>query len=295
VRSLLVKVAVVAALITPMVALCGVATAQASAATATTVASGYNDWSCVPSAAHPEPVVLLHGLGATYDEDLGNLVAPYLKQQGYCVYGNTYGDTSIFGPFVGGVGPIAASGVEVSTFIDRVLAATHAAKVDLVGHSEGAFMSLWVPKVDHLAAVIDRVVAIAPPTHGTTFGGLVTIGQALDLMPEVDTLLVDGECAACAEIIVGGAAVHTLDTGLIAQSGVSYTIIASKTDELVTPTSTAFVNEPGMHNAYIQDTCPDDPVGHLGEAYDTDVETMIANALDPATATIVRCSFGPPF
>jgi lipase (class 2) len=255
--------------------------------------SGYNNWSCVPSASHPQPVVLLHGLGATYYEDLGQDVAPYLANSGYCVYGSTYGATSVFGSYFGGLGDITASGVQIGAFINRVLAATHAAKVDLVGHSEGAFMSLWVPKVTGFAAKVDRVVAIAPPTHGTTFGGPVAVGQELHVMPEVDLLLNLG-CRACAELITGGSAVATLDRGPIAQPGVIYTIIASTSDELVTPTSTAFVEEPGVRNSYIQATCPHDRVGHLGEAYDTDVEQMIANALDPATARAIVCSFGPP-
>ena len=268
---------------------------SSGASAATTVSSGYNNWSCVPSAAHPEPVVLLHGLGATYYEDLGNLVAPYLARQGYCVYGATYGDTSILGPFIGGVGPIPASGLEIAQFVHKVLAATHASKVDLVGHSEGAFMSLWVPKVDGLAPLVDHVVAIAPPTHGTTFAGLVTLGQDFGVMPEIDAFLIHGECSACAEIIMGGSAVQVLDNGFITQPGVHYTIIASTTDELVTPTATAFVHEPGVVNEYIQAKCPLDPVGHIGEAYDTDVETMISNALDPSAATTVHCSFGLPF
>jgi hypothetical protein len=233
-------------------------------------------------------------LGATYYEDLGTDVAPFLADAGYCVYGNTYGATSPFGPYIGGLGDITASGLQIDAFINRVLAATHATKVDLVGHSEGAFMSLWVPKVSGFAKKIDRVVAIAPPTHGTTFGGLVAIARDLGLMPEVG-LFLNTECRACDELIIGGSAVATLDNGPIAQTGVTYTIIASKTDELVTPTSTAFVHEPGVHNAYIQTTCPLDPVGHIGEAYDTDVEQMIANALDPATAGKVVCSIGLPF
>jgi pimeloyl-ACP methyl ester carboxylesterase len=290
-RTIWTRVVVALALGVPVL----VAANNSGASATTSVSSGYNNWSCVPSAAHPEPVVLLHGLGATYYEDLGTDVAPYLEKQGYCVYGATYGATSVFGSYVGGVGPIPASGLQISLFIDRVLAATHAAKVDLVGHSEGAFMSLWVPKIDGLAPDVDRVVAIAPPTHGTTFGGLVTLGQNLGVLPQVDTLLKDGECEACAELIVGGSAVHELDSGPIAQPGVAYSIIASKTDELVTPTSTAFVDEPGVQNAYIQTTCPLDPVGHIGEAYDTDVEMMIGNALDPAAAVPVRCSFGLPF
>ena len=288
-RSALAKVVLAAGVGGSVLTVAGSATSAAPAPS-----GGYNNWSCLTSAAHPQPIVLLHGLGATYYEDLGNEVAPYLAKAGYCVYGATYGATSVLGPSVGGLGHIAASGQQIGLFIRQVLAATHASQVDLVGHSEGAFMSLWVPKVDGLARQIDRVVAIAPPTHGTTFGGLVTVGQALNLMPEVDQFLTRGECLACAEVIKGGSAAATLDNGPIAQPRVSYTIITSKADELVTPTSTAFVFEPGVQNLYIQTTCPLDPVGHLGEAYDTDVEQMISNALDPGAATRVTCSVGPP-
>jgi len=266
-----------------------------SAARAAAPASGYNDWACKPSAAHPDPVVLLHGLGATYDEDLGQQVAPYLAGAGYCVYGETYGATSVFGSYVGGVGDIPASGRQIGAFVDRVLASTHATRVDLVGHSEGAFMSLWVPKITGYARWVRRVVAIAPPTHGTTFAGLVTAGQTLGLMPQFTRAAGTSGCPACGELVVGGSAVKTLDSGPIAQRGITYTIIASRSDELVTPTSTSFAPEPGVHNTYIQGTCPSDPVGHIGEAYDSDVEQMISNALDPATARTVSCSYGLPF
>ena len=59
--------------------------------------------------------------------------------------------------------------------------------------------------------------------------------------------------------------------------------------------TTAFVNEAGVTNEYVQDTCPYDPVGHIGLAIDSDVAQMVTNALDPPTATRVSCSFGPPF
>jgi hypothetical protein len=47
-------------------------------------------------------------------------------------------------------------------------------------------------------------------------------------------------------------------------------------------------------NEYVQDTCPSDPVGHVGLAFDSGVARMVANALDPAHAQPVVCSFGPP-
>jgi pimeloyl-ACP methyl ester carboxylesterase len=266
-----------------------------TAGAATAASSGINDWSCQPSAAHPQPVVLLHGLGATSYEDTGMYLAPYLAAAGYCVFDLTYGATSPLGPFVGGLGDITASGVQIGSFVNQVLAATGASKVDLVGHSEGAFMSLWVPKVTGFAGKVASVVALAPPTHGTTFDNLVTAADLFGLGPAAQTLLNYFDCHACAELITGGSAVATLDNGPIAQPGVSYTVIASRTDELVTPTGTAFVEEPGVTNEYVQDFCPDDPVGHIGEAYDPDVAQMIANALDPATATAITCTFGAPF
>ena len=135
---------------------------------------------------------------------------------------------------------------------------------------------------------------MAPPTHGTSFAGLVTLSNVLGLSSLRD-LFLSGNCPACNELIDGGSAVSTLDNGPIAQPGVAYTILISRYDEMVTPPTTAFVNEAGVTNRYVQDICPLDPVGHVGVAFDTDVAQMITNALDPSTATHVTCSFGAPF
>src|SRR5205807_2223267 len=142
---------------------------------------------------------------------------------------------------------------EIAAYVDQVRATTGAAKVDLVGHSEGAFQSLYGPKVLGYAAKVGRVVALAPPTHGTTFAGLVTVGEELGVMPAVDQVMSAFGCQACGELVVGGSAVDRLDSGPIAQPGIAYTIIASRNDQLVTPTSTAFVGEPGVTNEYVQD------------------------------------------
>src|SRR5690242_1540114 len=97
--------------------------------------SGINDWSCRPSAAHPEPVVLLHSLGFTDGASFAYL-APKIAGEDYCVFSLTYGRPAPEVPN-GGLGPIAASATEIGGFVERVLASTGAAKVDLVGHSEG--------------------------------------------------------------------------------------------------------------------------------------------------------------
>jgi pimeloyl-ACP methyl ester carboxylesterase len=255
---------------------------------------GVNDPGCRPSAAHPEPVVLLHGLGANATEDI-NLLQRDLAGRGYCTFSVTYGAHPEF-PQVGGLRAVADSATEIRAFIEQVLGETGAAKVDVVGHSEGAFQSLYVTKTQGIAGRIARVVAIAPPTHGTTFAGLYNLAYLLGQASRdaVGRVLQSFGCAACDDLGPGGAAVRTLDDGPIAQPGVAYTILTSRFDELVTPTSTAFVREPGVVDAYVQDTCPFDPVGHLGEAYDPTVWQMVANALDPAHAARVACSFGFP-
>lgn len=253
---------------------------------------GVNDPDCVPAAAHPDPVIVLHGLGATYYEDL-NVLQAWLAKRGYCTFSETYGDFPGF-PYVGGLWPVASSAAEIKDQILRVLARTGAEKVDIVGHSEGGFQSLYVTKTQGIADRIDSVVAIAPPTHGTTFGGLVNLAYLFGVRSEVGTLLRTYGCPACDDLIKGGAAVQVLEDGPIAQPGVRYTIMTSRYDELVTPTSTSFVREPGVTNLYVQDLCPLDPVGHLMEAYDYNVWRMVANALDPANAKRFVCGIGLP-
>jgi triacylglycerol esterase/lipase EstA (alpha/beta hydrolase family) len=258
-----------------------------SAAAASAPSSGFNDQSCRPSTTHPYPLVLLHGLTANGQLNFTEM-GPYLAGLGYCVFAPTYGQSFPGSP--GGLVPVAQSAKEIVADIDNVLTTTGATKVDLVGHSEGGFQSLYVPKVLNYAGKVDRVVALAPPTHGTNLDSLVYLGQLLGITSQLNTL----GCGACADLIPGGPGVTALTTGPIAQPGVNYTIIASRTDEVVTPPSTAFIEEPGVTNEYVQDTCPLDLVGHIGLAIDSGVFQLVANALDPNSAKPVSCAIGFP-
>jgi len=269
--------------------LAGVLTTGVAPAAAT---GGVNDPACRPSAAHPHPVVFLHGLGATYYEDINFLQAD-VAAHGYCTFSVTYGAYPDF-PLVGGLKHVSDSAPEIAAFIRQVLAETGAQKVDVVGHSEGAFQSLYVTKTQNIADRIGTVVALAPPTHGTTFANLYAIAMALGLQPLTQTVLNTAGCGACTDLVTDGAAVTALNSGPIAQGGVHYTVLTSRVDELVTPTTTSFVREPGMVNEYVQDMCPFDPVGHIGEAYDTNVWHLIENALDPQHATGFICTVGSP-
>lgn len=269
------------------------AAVEAAPAAPRAPSSGINDWSCRPSAAHPEPVVLIHGLGGNGPGHWA-YVAPVLARAGYCVFHLTYGTPVPLLP-VGGLRPIDESARQIGRFVDQVRTRTGAREVDLVGHSEGGFQSLYIPKVLGFGAKVDDVVSLAPPTDGTTAGGLVVLADLLGIRPTVDWVLENFGCQACDDLLPGGTAVRRLTDGPIAVAGVDYTVIASRADVLVTPTETSFVREPGVTNLYVQDVCPHDPVGHIGMAFEQGVADMITNALDPTTARPVRCSIGLPF
>ncbi|KAL4963982.1 esterase/lipase family protein [Aspergillus stella-maris] len=264
-----------------------------------TIALGHtqsiNDFSCTPQNG-TNPIVILHGLGATYYEDL-NLLQAYLQKSGMCTYSATYGAYPGF-PFVGGLKPLEESAPEIASFIREIQSKTGAEKVDIVGHSEGAMQSLYVPKFEEgISEIVHRIVAIAPPTHGTTFIGLYNLAYILgdasrELIGQVLNLV---GCGACHDLGPDGPAVERLNDGKpIVQEGNEVTIIASKYDEMVVPTTTSFVNEDGVRNVYVQDFCPDDPVGHLGEAYDLNVWHLVRNALEDEWEREFPCVLGSP-
>ncbi|KAL2823832.1 secreted lipase [Aspergillus cavernicola] len=260
-----------------------------------THAININDFSCTRT-NHTNPVIFLHGLGATFYEDL-NFLQYWLQNQGYCTYASTYGDYPGF-PLVGGLKPIAKSATEIADYIREVKEQTGAEKIDLVGHSEGAFQALYVPKFEEgISEVVERVIAIAPPTRGTTFIGLYNLAYILgdasrELVGKVLQLV---GCPACDDVGVDGPAVERLnEEGGIVQAGNRLTVIASRHDEMVTPTSTSFVHEEGVNNVWVQDFCPLDPVGHIGEAYDLNVWNLVKNALDDEPERRFPCVLGSP-
>jgi pimeloyl-ACP methyl ester carboxylesterase len=266
--------------------------ALSALAATTTFATGINDFNCKSDS---NPVVLLHGLGATYYEDI-NFLQYWLQAKGHCTYAQTYGAYDGF-PFLGGLKAINESAPEIASYIKEIVAKTGKSKVDIVGHSEGAFQALYVPKFEGVAHLVDKIAAIAPPTHDTTFANLYDLAYLLgnSSRKAVGDVLDLVGCPACDDLGPDGAAVLRLNDGQpIVQAGNKVTIIASKYDELVTPPTTSFVHEDGVTNRWIQDTCPLDPVGHIGEAYDLNVWNLVKNVLDDTPDRKFICLLGSP-
>ena len=149
---------------------------------------GSNDWSCRPTAAHPHPVVLVHGLFANMTDNWQTM-SPLLANNGYCVFALTYGnDAGASAPLdeVGGLAPMEQSAVELRAFVNRVLAATGARKVDIVGHSEGATMPDYYIEYLGGAAKVARYVGVSGVKHGTTLHGIGTlVTEFASLFPQL--------------------------------------------------------------------------------------------------------------
>ncbi|MCW3024277.1 MAG: lipase [Conexibacter sp.] len=244
---------------------------------------GANDWSCSPSAAHPRPVVLVNGTFANQINSW-NAFSPLLKNDGYCVYTFNYG--GLFLGQVGAYGPVAASAGELKTEVDKVLASTGAAKVDIVGWSQGGMMPRYYIKNLGGAAKVNHLVGLAPSNHGTTLSGLATLaGYFPGALPLVGAL-----CPACTDQLKGSPFITALNAGGDTVPGVKYTVIQSRYDEVVTPYTSAFLSGPNVTNITIQDVCFLDGGEHLSMTSDHIVGRQMLNALDPAHAKSTLCT-----
>ncbi len=257
-----------------------IAAAQALAAP---LVPGANNWSCQPSSAHPRPVVLVHGTFANGSVNW-DTTAPVLAAEGYCVYVLTYGEQPGI-PVLRAIAPVADSARQLATFVDGVLAATGAAQVDIVGHSQGGMMPRYYLKFDGGAAKVHTLVGLAPSNHGTTLDGLTALAQSFPGALNV----VGSLCPACADQVAGSDTLGRLNEGGDTAPGVSYTVIATKFDEVVTPYSTQFLSGPDVHNVLVQDLCPANIPDHVLMAVDPVVRHEIRHALDPAHVAEANC------
>ena len=202
---------------------------------------GANDWSCQPTAQRPTPVILVHGTFGDRKHLLERL-SLVIKNEGFCVFSLDYGNR--------GTGDIAESARQLKRFTERVLEATGAAQVSMVGHSQGGMMPRHYIKFLGGAAVVDDLVGVAPSNHGTSAsegGGGGTPG-----------------CRACEQQGSGSAFLRDLNAGDETPGDVSYTQITTAYDEVVVPHTSGYLAEgPRTTNLTIQDICPADPAEHL--------------------------------
>ena len=296
-----VRVALLAAL---AIAAFGVASAQAalpvpysftqaeaeSVATGAAAPAGANDWSCKPSAAHPRPVVLVHGTVENQRSNW-NALSPLLKNNGYCVFTFNYGAGAFtLGQFYG-LAHISSSAGELKTFVDKVLSYTGASKVDLVGHSQGGMMPRWYIQFLGGASKVANMVALSPSNKGTTLDG---ISNLANIVPGLASVFVYSWCPACQDQVVGSSALTTLNAGGGTSASVKYTNIVTKYDEVVTPYTNGFLSGSNVTNITVQDGCALDLGEHLAISYDRRALWYVLKALDPGYSASKPCTIVTP-
>lgn len=227
---------------------------------------GANDWSCKPSTQHPFPVVLVNG---TFEGMAKNwsTMSPYLKAQGYCIYAFDYGVTN----GVPATGPIADSAKELQVFVDRVLKATGAKKLDVVGHSQGGMMPRYYLRFLGGAKKVHHLIGIAPSNHGTT--------SPLIPPPPFPTGAI---CQACVDQQVGSDFLTELNANGDTVKGPYYTVISTIYDEVVTPYTSQALAGPSSQvtNLVIQDFCRLDVIEHDQAPNDPVVHQIVGAALN---------------
>ncbi|MBF6349707.1 alpha/beta fold hydrolase [Nocardia flavorosea] len=257
---------------------------------------GSNDYGCVPSPTHPDPVVLVHGTGGSQQTNWGAYV-PLLKNAGYCVFSITYGaPAGLPWPVtaVGGMGEITESARQLGVFVDGVLAATGASEVDIVGHSQGTVMPAYYAKYLGGRDKIDKYVSLAPAWNGTTVAGADVISETarrLGVQPENFPI-----CHACLQLDPGSAFMQAIRAGGHYLPEIEYTNIATQYDELIVPYTSGL--QPGgsnVRNIVVQEGCPVDYTEHAGIAGSRRAAYFVLNALDPEHRQPVPCDRAAPF
>ncbi|KAI1776439.1 alpha/beta-hydrolase [Hypoxylon cercidicola] len=249
-----------------------------------------NDFNCK---SERNPVVLLHGLSADREVDL-NMLQWELKRRGYCTFSLTYGAWDLV-PWIGGLREMADSAKDIADFVREVKDKTGAEKVDIVGHSEGGVQAIYVPMTqDGISDIVERLVALGPAIHGAEYLGVTDLwyigGEATRSIAKLVQRLLG--CPACDNMMTGGTVYHDFKNAeKIVQPGNKATIIMSSSDILVKP-DVSRIDEPGVNNVIVQDTCPDDVVGHAGLMWDKSVWRLVVNALEENNDAVFPCEIG---
>jgi len=259
---------------------------------------GANDWNCKPSAEHPYPVVLVTSTILTKAVNWTS-ISPYLYNQGYCVFALNYGQDPYIFPGINGLGHMSNSVLEVAGFVDQVLAATGAGKVDMLGHSQGGLLvrdfivnAGGANKVHSVVLLsspyslgggpifqnsLMNLITILPPFIRASIGDISHVGFLEDVLDPGFWVSLDGD---------------PVNHGFLPQ--INYTSITSRLDEFYFSGSYTLPNLPNLKAQLVGDACPLDFSTHFVIPYWRTAVALIGNALDPAHPVTPPCVLETP-
>lgn len=235
------------------------------------------------SREHP-PVLLLHGTSDT-PARLEPLAAA-LRATGRTVVAPNYGHErrSLRGRLVanGATADLATSSAEIAAAVEELLAATGAAQVDLVGHSQGGLQAhayargLGLPSPG--AARVRRIVTLAGSLHGASplgpFDGLFHTRAVAALL--------DGLLGPAARQQVRGSQVLAwLDAHAEHEQAVTTTAFVTRLDRTVRPPRGRLLDpRPGYSHVWVHDIDPASRTPHATLPQDPHVIAAVVAALE---------------
>ena len=210
------------------------------------------------AASGPDPVIIVNGTGgpAFYYEAL----KARLEAHGYRAW--------IFQLTNLGFGDIRNTSKDLARFVAAVRAQTGAAKVDLVGHSQGGLVSRQYIKFDGGTATVDSAIMFGSPNHGTLLANLAELFGGGDCLRII----------ACQQMAAGSSFLDTLNAGDDTPGPSVYTSLYTIYDEIVVPYTTSMLAD-GATNVKIQSQCPYRFVEHVVGIHDGTVVSGILDAL----------------
>lgn len=230
-----------------------------------------DDWRAHVTRHRPWPVILLHGTGQAKGiwQDLGT----ELREDGWAVFAPDFGNRA--------TSPLSESLDMVTAYIRAVRHATGAHRTIIVGHSQGGLLATLLSL--HHPHKVRHVVCLAAPNHGTSLGG---VANALTRIPGTKSLMSNFVQSywgpSGLEQLTGSTMVLANNDHDILAPGVSYTCMATRYDQLISPTSSCFLNDGGtgtVENLYVQDRFPQSVILHEHMATDHRVRALVRESL----------------
>lgn len=216
-------------------------------------------------ACKPQPgrnhIFLIHG--TLHSSMLSfKALAPRLRKDGHCLYAADYGAFDANDPLKARK-PVADNAREVGEAIDRVLKQTGQPRIDLLGYSQGGLIGFYLIRDQGFAGKVRHFTAVAPSVRGTTSEGALRMNQA-------------NTCPACADQFHQSTFIRTFLSKPVTVPTVTYTVVATRDDWIVTPPENQLINEANVRNVMVQDRLNGKTISHVGMVYDPDAVELIA-------------------
>lgn len=216
---------------------------------------GVNSAACT---SEHRPVILLPGTLSTVAKNYRTL-ARVLIDDGFCVYGVNFGADA--------TQAVRTSAQTTADFIRNVRAATGSEQVDVVGYSQGGLVLRTAMRFYGSADSVRNAVLIAPAFHGS---------DSFLLKVTADL------CPACGDMRTGSALLKELAVDGDLDGEVTYSVISSALDDIVTPYQSQAPEGPSsrVHQIVIQDRCPDNRTPHGELSFDPTVVGWTVQSLE---------------